>query len=373
MTLKHLKIKEDKNIILYDRRSGTDRITCSGNTKPAQLWRKIRKLYIEKQKIKDTEKLRQLSLKRNKKLQETLRNPPNLFDTDLKDNNDELDIDLNEDEEEKTEKMIDGSIDFVVQKWLNMNLDKLPRTQYRNIGRDTIIILKRGFYKMYYEQGTDLLKLKKEAEKTKYRESERGYPYGGYRGYGGYGRNQRHDQHKTDRAKLIKKLTKKRRDRAGHDRDIDFDDSLVSKVEIKYKIVNIDEMQRKAMNNVKLYHHNDDYTFIDFEKDGDKYKKYDRMKVEVVNETTLYAMSQMIKYKNVKNPMALNFASPKNPGIYKFVLKMCVMLTLMIFTQKLCGKLMHFVVNRLWIFTGKFSSGGDIMSKWWIISNIKEI
>ena len=164
---------------------------------------------------------------------------------------------------------------------------------------------------MYYEKGDDLLKLKQKSEKDKYREGTSRNRY-----Y--FSRSSRRDENKTDRAKLIKKLTKKRRDRVGYDRDIEFKKDLIKTIQIGYKICEIDEMQNKSVNRAILYHHNDDYQFTDFNKDDYKGDLYENFKIECINETTLYAMREMVNDPDIKNPVALNFASPKNPGLFVY-------------------------------------------------------
>lgn len=236
---------------------------------------------------------------------------------------------------------------------LEQNLDKLPRGQYRAIAKDTLTILNRGFYKMYYEEGDDLLQIRKKNEKSRYREGNQRRYY--------YRRNQRRDEHKTDRAKLIKKLTKKRRDRVGYDRDIDFKEDLLKSVKIGYKICDIDEMQNKAVNEAKLYHHNEEYEFTDFNADDYKGDIYKDIKIECYNETTLYAMREMVNDPDIKNPVALNFASPKNAGL--FILYTKATFSLFYFKVFVCDyfETCQLFLHRLWIFEWIIGSGRDIM------------
>ena len=149
---------------------------------------------------------------------------------------------------------------------------------------------------MYYEEGDDLMKIKKKNEKSKYREGNQRRYY--------YSRNQRRDEHKIHRV--------------GYDRDLDFKEDLIKSVKIGYKICDIDEMQNKAVNEAKLYHHNDEYEFTDFNSDDYKGDIYKDIKIECYNETTLYAMREMVSDPDIKNPVALNFASPKNAGLFVY-------------------------------------------------------
>eukprot|EP01083_Nonionella_stella_P215107 774511_1 len=45
---KHIRTGVEKNILLYDGKSGIDRITCSGNTQQLNMWTTIRHLYIDR-------------------------------------------------------------------------------------------------------------------------------------------------------------------------------------------------------------------------------------------------------------------------------------------------------------------------------------
>eukprot|EP00484_Ammonia_sp_Unknown_P016971 CAMPEP_0197044096 /NCGR_PEP_ID=MMETSP1384-20130603/20229_1 /TAXON_ID=29189 /ORGANISM="Ammonia sp." /LENGTH=592 /DNA_ID=CAMNT_0042475493 /DNA_START=22 /DNA_END=1800 /DNA_ORIENTATION=+ len=275
MTVKHWRSKQDIKLILYDRRSGLDRITNSGNTTSKQMWQKIRGKYLD-----NIKELHQRIADQQKR------------DDDAKD------------DEKKTE----DDITVMAQKHVSQNLDKLMRFEYKRIANDTLKILKRGFYKMYYEANGDFLaKKKKEKEDDFYRENS-------YNRYSNNSRREQDKKHTTERLQNVMKMTKKRRSRQGYfgrgDRDeMEIELGKVAQIELRHKMVNIDAAQQRAVNASILYHHNDEYQFIDERK----VEKYASMRIEIRNETTLNAMRDLVADEQVSNPVALNMASPRNP------------------------------------------------------------
>eukprot|EP01084_Bolivina_argentea_P278694 476232_1 len=81
------------------------------------------------------------------------------------------------------------------------------------------------------------------------------------------------------------------------------------------KQINIGSVQYKAQNNAILYHHNDNlYKFCDFNSKKTKYNLFNNMKIEIINQTTLNGCYELAMDVNISNPVALNFASARNPG-----------------------------------------------------------
>ena len=82
------------------------------------------------------------------------------------------------------------------------------------------------------------------------------------------------------------------------------------------KQINIGSMVYNSVHNTILYAAGSKkYEFINFDSKKTKYQRFKNMDISIINETTLNGCYALSQDPNISNPVALNFASAKNPGI----------------------------------------------------------
>eukprot|EP01084_Bolivina_argentea_P108200 193355_1 len=75
------------------------------------------------------------------------------------------------------------------------------------------------------------------------------------------------------------------------------------------KLIQIKTDHNNSFNNTILYHSNNEYKFCEL-----KQNKFNKMDIEIINETTLNGCYNLSNDLDIINPVALNFASAQIPG-----------------------------------------------------------